>query len=518
MKLRLVLTVAGVAALAATAGVAVRVATQSMGAELTAEYAQTGAWDGGLIGRFTVGNPSLRTASDWRLSFSLPEGTTLAGVWNGVLSGTGGTYVITPTAQTRTVAPGRAVTVGLSAVAGSPVAPRRCTINGRACTVEVSMSGIAPAPAGSVERFGPAVPEPATQPAAERLSPSPATAGAAAERGGPGPGGRVGSGPVTGAATTFAPSVNVTNPNRPPLKSLAEASGARMLTLVSALVPAGGGCDLKWGGAAEPRTYAAEVADALGAGITLVASIGATGGTDLAHACPSADALETPVRKLLDLGIRAVDFHLGGGSLGDATANDRLARAVVGLKTRYSGLTVSYTLPAVSGATPVAAEKLAGPLVAARNAGAVVDRVNVAGADVTAPPDVLKPLLRPDAAGAMVDSLLSAATGVHDQFMRIHGLDAAAAWHRLGVVAVVDAGDLAGGSSRLAGAVDRLTAFAREQGLGGVGLLPLTTGQVCVRGLVGQLLAPVVPLLSCVDPAALSGFFAISDRIGRALR
>jgi hypothetical protein len=344
-------------------------------------------------------------------------------------------------------------------------------------------------------------------------------AGAASDAAGAAPpGGRQGARPPGAArATLFTPYVNLTNPSRPPLKTIAEVSGSRALTLVSALPPAGGGCDLKWGGAAEPKAYAKEIADALNSGITLIASVGAGNGVDLARSCGSADAIEAQVKKLLDLGVRSVDFTFGGGSLADAAANVRLAQAIGRLKARY-GLVVSYTLPAaVSGGPPAAAESLTEPLVAAKSVGTLIDRVNVLPVDVAAPLDVLKPLLG-SGTGKMVDSLLAAATGVHDQSLRIQGVDAARAWRMLGIVPVIDADDLAYNSSELVGSVTRLADFARSKGLGLVGFLPLNTGQVCVGGLVGGLLGPVVPLLSCVGPAALSGFFAISDGFNRALR
>jgi chitinase len=515
MRPRIVLTLVGAAALLVAAGVAVRVASADKPSEFTAEYTQTAVWDGGLIGSFTVSNPSNRLASDWNISFSLPDDTRLAGVWNGELFPSDATYVIKPTRQTRTVGAHRSVTVGLTAVVGHPVVPSKCTINGKTCKVAVTTAGLASAPVGATDQFGAATPD------ASAGSTSDRSAGARDALGRAKPGARQVAKPATPSPTTsFVPSVNVTNANRPTLSTIAEVSGARTLTLVSALPAAAGRCDLKWGGAVEPKAYAKEIADALNSDIGLIASIGATNGMDLAHACGSVAALQTQVKKILDLGLRSVDFTIGEASLADSAANARLAQLVVRLKAEYPGLTISYTLPAaVSGGSLATAESIARPLVTAKNAGAVVDRVNILPVDVAAPLDVLKPLLGRVRTADMVDSLLAAATGVHEQIMKIQGVDAATAWRMLGIIPVIGGGDLVDKSSQLVGSVGRLADFAKSKGLGLVGFLPLNTGQTCLGGIVGQLLSlPAVPLLSCVDSTALAGFFTITDSFNRALR
>jgi hypothetical protein len=514
MKPRIVLTLAGAAALLVAAGVAVRVASTDKPSEFTAEYTQTAVWDGGLIGSFTVHNPSGRAASGWKISFSLPGDTRPAGVWNGELSTAGAGYVIKPTAQTRIVEAHRSVTVGLTAVAGRPMLPRECTINGKTCKVAATASALAPAPAAATARFGAATPGPSAGSVSDRSvgaldAPGRATAGS-----------RPGTAPAAPPRTTFAPSVNVTSASRPSLSTIAEVSGARTLTLVSALPSAGGLCDLKWGGTVEPKAYANEIAAGLSSGIGLIASIGATNGVDLAHACGSVAALETQLTKVLDLGVRSVDVTVGGASLADGLANARLAQVVVRLKAQYPGLGISYTLPAaVSGGASATAESITKPLVAAENAGAVIDRVNVVPVDVAAPLDILKPLLGRVGTADMVDSLLTAAIGVHDQIMKIQGLDAAAAWRVLGVTPVIGGGDLAGKPSQMVGSVGRMADFAKSKGLGLIGFLPLNTGQTCLGGIVGQLLAlPPTPLLSCIDSTTLAGFFTITDSFNRALR
>ncbi|GAA1806904.1 hypothetical protein HC028_20625 [Planosporangium flavigriseum] len=508
MKSRVVLAIVGAAALLAASGVAVRLLSADRAPVFTAEYAQTAIWESGFIGTFTISNPSNRGASDWTISFDFPRDATFAGVWNGELYASKATYVIKPIASTRTVGAHRSITVGLTAVAGRPVLPRNCAINGKPCKFVATAAALAPARVGATEGFGvaspgaPGVPGPAAN-APGRSGTRHATVQAAPPR-----------------TTTFAPSVNVTNPDRPSLSAIADVSGARTLTMVSALPSTGGRCDLKWGGAVEPQAYAKEIAEATNSGIALIASIGAANGLDLARACGSVAALESQVQKLLDLGVRSVDFTIGSASLADGAVNTRLAQAVVGLKARYPGLRISYSLPAAgSGGSPIRAESVTGPLVAARRAGAVIDRVNVLPVDVTAPLDVLKPLLGRVGSAGMVDDLLTAATGVHDQLMKIQGVNAATAWRSLGIIPAIGTDDLATKSSQLADLVGRLADFAQSKELGLIGLVPLNTGQACLGGVVGQLLAlPAIPLLSCINPAALPGFFAIADSFNRALR
>jgi len=291
---------------------------------------------------------------------------------------------------------------------------------------------------------------------------------------------------------------------RPPLKALAAGTGSTLLTLADALPYLGSTCDLKWGGTADLTAYVSEITDALKSRIGLIGSIGTAGGLDLAQVCGTASALEAQVKRLVALGVRSIDFTIAENALGDVTANLRRAQVVKDLKAQ--GIAVSYTLPVSgSGALDIATA----PLQAVKNAGALLDHVNVLPVDLGAP-GLLGSLL---GGGASVDGLIGTVTAVHDRIMKLDGLDATAAWRILGIVPVIGGGDLLGGnllggSGPLALAT-KLASFAKANGLGLLGFLPLGGGQSC-GGIA-------VPLLSCLDPGVLARLFAVTDTLRRAL-
>src|SRR3569833_2858103 len=104
MKPRTFIPLIGAGALLLATGVAVQVASADAQPELTAEYGEAGFGTGGLIGTFTVKNPTATAATDWKLTFGLTDGAQLAGVWFGSLSAAkGGVNTIKPTAQTKTL-------------------------------------------------------------------------------------------------------------------------------------------------------------------------------------------------------------------------------------------------------------------------------------------------------------------------------------------------------------------------------------------------------------------------------
>jgi hypothetical protein len=489
MKPRTLIPLLGAGVLMLGTGIAVQVASAGEHPELAARYTEAGFWPGGLIGTFTINNKSTEATGDWKLAFSLPSGATVAGVWNGKLSTVdGGGYVVRPAAGARL--DGHAtMTVGFTAKADTPVAPTKCTINGTACTMDVAPA----APAA------PAVELPADTGSAGVLPGKPAAPAPA------GPAAPAPAGPPGGSGTAFAPSVFLPAVGRPPLKALAAGAGTTLLTLADALPSLAGACDLKWGGTADLDAYLSEITDALKSRIGLVGSIGTAGGVDLAQVCGTAGSLEAQVRRLVALGIRSIDFTIAENALGDVAANLRRAQVVKDLKAQ--GVTVSYTLPVPdAGALGV----VTAPLLAAKNAGALLDRVNILPVDLGAP-GLLGSLL----GGSTVDGVIGAVTGVHDQLMKINGLDASAAWRMVGIVPVLGGGDLLGDLNLLGGTsplalVTKLAAFAKANGLGLLGFLPLGTGQSCAGGVS-------VPLLNCLDPSVLARFFAVADTLRRTL-
>jgi chitinase len=193
--------------------------------------------------------------------------------------------------------------------------------------------------------------------------------------------------------------------------------------------------------------------------------------------------------------------------------NLRRAQAVKDLQARYRGLKVSYTLPAATVDHPFDVATLVRPLAVARKAGAVIDRINLLPVDVNSPLGTVDSLVKSarsiDAARGVIDT----ATGLHEQIMRMLGLDAGSAWRALGIIPVLGRADLTG-NSPLPGGVTRLLSFAKANGLGLVGFLPLVSTGTCGSGGLPVL---SVPLLDCLDLNVLPHFFEISDTVRRAL-
>jgi hypothetical protein len=501
MRPRTFIPLLGAGALLIATGVAVQVASANERSELTAEYAEAGFWTGGLIGTFTIRNPTTSAAQDWKLSFSMSDGAELAGVWNGALSTSkGGTYTIKPVAQNKTVAGGGVMTIGFTALTNAHATPVNCVIDGKACKITVKS-----------EADG----ELATAP-----QPAPSASTAAANQG-------VGkTDNKTGKTTTgnvaanqpagLTPYVYLPAGDRPPLKTLAAASGSRTLTLLSAIPPVGGGCDLKWGGAVDLSTYAQEITDALNAKLGLIASVGSSSGVDLAKVCGTAGAFEAQLKELLAMGIRSIDLTIPGSSVTDQVLNLRRAQVVKDLKAQYPDLNVAYTLPTAVGTefTGGALDAVTAPLAAARKAGVDIDRVNVLPVDLTAPAGPLTSLLSGLGLNNTVDPLLAIARGVHEKIMAIEGIDSASAWRMLGIVPVIGGNDLLGRTDVLP-TVTKLADFANANGLGMVGFLPLGIDRQCS----GKGLLPVaLPLLNCLDASVLPHFFSIADAFNNALR
>ncbi|MDT4988434.1 MAG: hypothetical protein QOI74_2528 [Micromonosporaceae bacterium] len=500
----------GTGVLILAAGTAIQVASAGESANFSAKYSQVESWGGGLIGTFTVSNPSAEAASDWKLSFGLPHGAKVTGVWNATLSAAGGTYTVKPIARSRTVLGHGSIEVGLTAAANTPVTPVNCTVNHKSCQIDAASTARIEAAAA-----------PAQQGTSE-LNPAPADAQTTDGSTTGGPDAAVSDGAATSTpdrtvTTGFAPYVFLPAAGRPPLDVIAAGSGANGLTLSSLLPATSRGCDLLWGGTTALGTYANEITKALRLKVGVVASVGAGGGTDLAANCGTVAAVEAALNKVLDLGIRDLDITIPGGVLDDVTANTVLAKAIKGLQVRIHGLKVSYTIPAVTDGRANSLDVLAQPLAVAGTVGAVISRINILSVDRKSPVDVLGSLLGTAAPGDTVSTLIDTATGLHQKIMQIQGVDAATAWGALGVVPVLGGNDLLGRTTSLVGSVTKLVSFAKSNGLGLVSFLPLDVAGGCGSTGNGPALLPV-PQLDCLDLNVLPHFFEISDIFGRVLR
>ncbi|MFI5955705.1 hypothetical protein [Cryptosporangium sp. NPDC051539] len=240
----------------------------------------------------------------------------------------------------------------------------------------------------------------------------------------------------TASTTEYAPYVYMTLAKRPTLLQLADKTGANAVHLAFA-VTQGDTCSLAWDGTTAINTYQAEVKAALDKGIDVIASTGGAAGGDVAQTCGDAATTQAQLQKLLDLGVRYLDFDVEGDEReADADANTVRAEAIAALQKKYSDLKVSFTLRA---ATPTAADKADGavntaPWVAAVDAGVTIDRINLMtmnfGGDV--------------AANDMGAATTAAANGLHQQVQTIQGIESAEAWSMIGITPMIGVNDTKG--------------------------------------------------------------------------
>jgi hypothetical protein len=420
MKPRIFVPLLGAGALLIGTGIAVQVASADERSQVTAEYTEAGFWNGGLIGTFTIRNPAAE-AESWKLTFDMSDGATVAGIWNGRLSATSlGSYTITP--QTSPLAAGGVTTVGFTASTKAHAKPVNCHINGTDCKITVRSAATAgtsvsaPAPSSSPSA-------PSTPSAKGTTTTAPGNPPAAKKKA-----------PVTGVT----PYVKLPSTDRPPLTSIAKGGDAKALTLTS-VTPG------------QLDTYSKEVSEALDAGIALVASV------------DGSNVSEPDLQKVLAHGIRNLDIPVPA----DKTLSRRWAELVKQLEARYPDLSVGYTLPGTD----------TSPLTAAKQAGAVIDRVNV-----IPQASLLSGLGLADT----VQPLLDAARQVHGKLMSIEGIDSAGAWRMLGIVPVLGGRDLLG-QTQLQPSVTKLVDFVKGNGVGLVGVMP--AGDSLGAGILPQIFA-----------------------------
>ena len=490
MKPRTFIPLLGAGVLLIGSGIAIQAASADEHPVLTSQYAEAGFWSGGLIGTFTIKNPSSTASSDWKLSFGLTDHASLAGVWNGQLATPKtGEYTIRPTAQTNPIPAGGSLTVGFTALTDAHATPVNCLINGKSCKVtirtgadpQITPSAAASTADGQAASGGFQLPFPSATGAAKQDNP--ATVAATAPSG-------------------VVPSVTMPAGDRPPLTDLAATAKVHALNLLSAVPSGAGACDLTWGGVESLTTYAKEIRDAVAAKIALIGDVGAGSPVDLLKTCGTAAAAETQLKKLIAMGITNLDLTIPASSAADQTLNLERARVVRDLKAQFPALTVAYTLPA-------SVTSLDSPLSAAKG---LLDRVNVVPVDLTQAPGPLDALLSGLGLSDTVTPLLSAASAVHGKLMSLQGLDSASAWKMIGIVPVIGGDELLGKSST-AGTVRKLADFTKANGLGMLGFLPLGVDRSCSSGAL-----PVsLPVLDCLDASVLPHFFALTQTFTDAL-
>ncbi|WSQ13817.1 cellulase family glycosylhydrolase [Streptomyces sp. NBC_01231] len=98
-------------------------------------YRVVGEWQGGFQGEIAISNTGTAAISGWKLAFSFANGQTVANMWGGTATQSGGSVSVTPASYTSTISAGGSVTVGfIGTKAATNTAPTTFTLNGSACS------------------------------------------------------------------------------------------------------------------------------------------------------------------------------------------------------------------------------------------------------------------------------------------------------------------------------------------------------------------------------------------------
>lgn len=436
-------------------------------ASVGAVYTKSSSWGGGYTGSYVITNNKSRAQSGWTLEFELPAGTTLDSLWNGSHTVAGRHVTVKPAAWNKELAAGACVTIGfVTSASGNPGNPTACRINGAKCSAEqgptpppggrpTTAPTTAPAP-GTSAPASPTAPVPPSRPT--RPAPPTATTPAPAPTGNPAGGAR------------FAPYVDTSLHPAYDLLGTAARTGVKEFHL--AFITSGGGCAPLWGGVTglADDKVAAQIGALRAAGGDVRVSFGGAAGHELALNCGSAQELAAAYGKVVDqYRLTKVDFDIEGAALPDTAANTRRARAITLLQTSHPGLDVAFTLP-------VMPEGLTQPGVAlladAKKAGVRIHGVNIMAMDYG-----------PAYSGDMGRYAIQAATATQAQIKGVLGLSDAAAWKTVAVTPMIGVNDVTSEIFTVADAT-QLVDFAREKGIGRLGMWSATRDQQCAAGVV----------------------------------
>jgi chitinase len=283
---------------------------------------------------------------------------------------------------------------------------------------------------------------------------------------------------TTGLSTAFAPYVYMTLAGRPTLTQIASKTGANALHLAFAIPKSTDSCSLAWDGTTALTTYASEIKEAVSDGIEVIVSSGGASGGEVAQTCGDAEDTQARLQKVLDLGVRYLDFDVEGSTrVTDADANKARAEAIVALQKKYTDLKVSFTLAAAAPTSTTVdpgADSTA-PWVAAVDAGVTIDRINLMTMNyggTIAPTDM----------GAVA---IAAATGLHSQIETIQGVESDEAWSMVGMTPMIGVNDVKDEKFSLANA-KTVAAFVTKKGVGMLSYWAVGRDQQCGAGVTTQ--------------------------------
>ena len=95
------------------------------------------AWPGGYQAAVTVRNDGAAPVTPWTVTWTVPSGVTVTAGWNAVVTQSGSTVTAAAPLwlQSRALAPGASVMIGVNASGASSPGPRGVALNGATCTV-----------------------------------------------------------------------------------------------------------------------------------------------------------------------------------------------------------------------------------------------------------------------------------------------------------------------------------------------------------------------------------------------
>lgn len=403
--------------------------------QMTATFAKSSQWDDGYVATYVVRNSGTATTHSWTVSFSLPSGDSVTGLWNGVMTKQGNQVTVRNDDWNGTLTPGSSTDFGFQVAGPGSDKPASCTINSTDCgggTAPSTPVG-APTTTSAPAKTTTTAPSSPNNPGSTTQAPPPP----------PSSGGSFGR---------FAPYADLSLYPLYNLSAAAQATGGKYFNLAF-IVDSGNNCTPKWGGvtALNDPTITSDISSLRAAGGDVRVSFGGASGSELAINCSSASALAAAYQSVVTAtNAKQIDFDIEGAALANTAANDRRNQAIAMLEKQNSSLSVSYTLPVLpSGLTQDGVNLLQ----SAKNNGANVAAVNIMAMDYGSsfPAD-------------MGQNAIDAATAVQATVKSVWGLSDVDAWAKIAVTPMIGVNDVSSETFTTADA-SKLLAFAQSKHL-----------------------------------------------------
>ncbi|QYF74512.1 cellulose binding domain-containing protein [Cryobacterium sp. PAMC25264] len=499
-RLRPIAIAAG-SAMLLTLGLAAGTAVPALAAAPAAvavTWTNTNVWTTGFQSEVGVRNSSGTKLSPWQLAFSYSH--TVNTLWNGVAAPATGGFSVTGPSWAPTLAAGAATSFGLTSlkVGTAPLIPSGCTVIGLPsgaaaipCSINGSLGATAPTPTAGATPTATATPTPTPTPSSTPPSTPKPTATAT-----PTPTATPTTAPSTATPTAtptstpaapapdggllVAPYVDLGLWPTADLPAFAAKAGVNAVTGAFIVADRGAPCSPTWAGYTDYAVGStgdslATITAFQSGGGRFVASFGGAINDELARVCTTPGSLLAAYTKVVTrFSLDRIDFDIEGADVSDSGANQRRATAVAALQAQRAAaghpLQVTLTLPVMP--TGLLQNGLR-TITEFTTAGVTLSAVNVMAMDYG------------DGTRNMGAAAIAAATSTAAQLGTIPAFAGLTAAERLTLVAVtpmVGQNDVAGEVFGLADATT-VGAFARTNGLAGLGWWEMTRDQPCTGGI-----------------------------------